>query len=99
MSAAENNKKQDQLQAEATSLRQQLQQKEGEITQLRRELHLAVTTLMSHMQLFETSTLALEKYTDTYGRLGSHHQNFLYQSCNIESTKKIMFQVEHVLCM
>ena len=69
VSAAENNKKQDQLKAEITSLRQQLQQKEGEITQLKHDLHLAVTTLVSHLQLFESSTLALEKQAETYGRL------------------------------
>ena len=72
VSAAESNKKQDQLKTDITFLKQQLQQKEGEITQLKRDLHLAVTTLVSHLQLFETSTLALEKHAETYGRICSY---------------------------
>ena len=68
VATAENNKKQDSLQAEVTSLKQQLQHKDSQINHLNHDLHLAVIALTSILQVFESTTALLEKHTETYGR-------------------------------
>ena len=66
--ASTENKKQDSLQAEVGSLKLQLQHKDDEISQLKHDLHLAMAAVSSTLKLFQSSTVLLERHTETYGR-------------------------------